>query len=660
MKKIYLFLSITILFCTTTFAQVTVTGSAGANGTYATLTDASAVTGAFAAINAAGTQAGNTIIITIDASIVEPGLTALLSGDWVSLTIKPGAPATVISGLFDNGPLVKIKSSNVIIDGSFNGTASRDLTISNTSTANSYVLQIGSTGIVPVTNTTVKNCIVINGTTVQGFAIVVSDETGLGTPGYFNDITLTNNSIQKTSWGIYCNAVAVSGNGNGLTITANNLDNTGINEIKSIGIYTAGVDGCTISGNVIGNFDLITPGTHCGIWLNTGTANAVIEKNIIHDIGYIGGVGFGGKGIMISTGLANANVTVKNNMIYGITGDGDSYTIYGAEFDPVGIHAYGTGQGGIHIYYNSIYLSGATLNFSTDAHSIGIALDDNTAASVKNNIVLNELGILTQGVGAVGIAAETSASQFTALDHNNYYCNVPAGANLVGKIGITDYPTLSAWQTATGLEANSLNVEPNFVSATDLHLVATNNCSFDGAGTPIAGITTDYDGQTRDVNTPDMGADEFTATYSVTLAGITGSAVCENKNVSPAGTTYASGICDLIARVQPSGGSAVTGKLNVCVTLDAATQYFNGEPYVQRHHDIEPAVNPAAATAAITLYYTDQEFIDYNANNIVWPDLPTGALGNADPNKANVRVTQFHGVATTSPSSPGNYPTPVY
>ncbi|MBK8497045.1 MAG: hypothetical protein IPL50_20105 [Chitinophagaceae bacterium] len=216
MKKIYLFLYITILFCTTTFAQVTVTGSAGANGTYATLTDASAVTGAFAAINAAGTQAGNTILITIDASIVEPGLTALLSGDWVSLTIKPGAPATVISGLFDNGPLVKIKSSNVIIDGSFNGTASRDLTISNTSTANSYVLQIGSTGIVPVTNTTVKNCIVINGTTVQGFAIVVSDETGLGTPGYFNDIAFTNNSIQKTSWGIYCNAVAVIGNGNGL------------------------------------------------------------------------------------------------------------------------------------------------------------------------------------------------------------------------------------------------------------------------------------------------------------------------------------------------------------------------------------------------------------------------------------------------------------
>ncbi|MFZ1371137.1 MAG: T9SS type A sorting domain-containing protein, partial [Ferruginibacter sp.] len=273
-----------------------------------------------------------------------------------------------------------------------------------------------------------------------------------------------------------------------------------------------------------------------------------------------------------------------------------------------------------------------------------------------NNIILNELGIVTQGVGAVGIAAQTSASQFSALDHNNYYCNVPLGANLVGKIGLIDYPSLAAWQTATGKEANSLNVEPNFVSATDLHLAATNNCSFDGAGTPVAGITTDYDDQPRDVNTPDMGADEFTATYSVTLAGITGSAVCENKIVSPAGTTFASGICDLIARVEPSGGSAVTGKINVCVTLDAATQYFNGEPYVQRHHDIEPAVSPAAATATITLYYTDQDFIDYNTNNIVWPDLPTGALGNADPNRANVRVTQFHGAATTSPSSPGNYP----
>jgi len=48
----------------------------------------------------------------------------------------------------------------------------------------------------------------------------------------------------------------------------------------------------------------------------------------------------------------------------------------------------------------------------------------------------------------------------------------------------------------------------------------------------------------------------------------------------------------------------------------------------------------------------------YNTtNSVVWPRLPTVANGgNADPNRANLKVTQFHGAATTSPSSPGNYP----
>ena len=37
------------------------------------------------------------------------------------------------------------------------------------------------------------------------------------------------------------------------------------------------------------------------------------------------------------------------------------------------------------------------------------------------------------------------------------------------------------------------------------------------------------------------------------------------------------------------------------------------------------------------------EFINYNNPNPVWPKFPTSALGNADPDRANVRITQFHG-----------------
>jgi hypothetical protein len=141
------------------------------------------------------------------------------------------------------------------------------------------------------------------------------------------------------------------------------------------------------------------------------------------------------------------------------------------------------------------------------------------------------------------------------------------------------------------------------------------------------------------------------------LAGVSGSAVCEDRTVSATGTTYTSNPCDLIARILPSGGAPVAGKVNVCVTLDATQQTFNGEPYVQRHFDIEPTTsNQTTTSATITLYFTNAEFLLYNSTNPAWPPLPTSVLGNADPNRVNLKITQFHGAASTSPSSPGNYP----
>ena len=80
---------------------------------------------------------------------------------------------------------------------------------------------------------------------------------------------------------------------------------------------------------------------------------------------------------------------------------------------------------------------------------------------------------------------------------------------------------------------------------------------------------------------------------------------------------------------------------------------------MQRHYDLEPAItNETTTSATVTLYFTDADFVNYNTiNPVVWPRLPTAANGgNTDPNRANVKITQFHGVASTSPSKPGFYP----
>jgi len=133
--------------------------------------------------------------------------------------------------------------------------------------------------------------------------------------------------------------------------------------------------------------------------------------------------------------------------------------------------------------------------------------------------------------------------------------------------------------------------------------------------------------------------------------------VCANKTVVSTGTIYTDASCNLIAKVLPSGASPVSGTINACVTIDPGPVLtFNAQPYVQRHYDIEPATaNTTTTSATITLYFTDAEFVAFNAARIGFPALPTAVLGNADPNIANVRVSQFHGTPTTTPSSPGNY-----
>jgi hypothetical protein len=108
--------------------------------------------------------------------------------------------------------------------------------------------------------------------------------------------------------------------------------------------------------------------------------------------------------------------------------------------------------------------------------------------------------------------------------------------------------------------------------------------------------------------------------------------------------------CGFIATIQPSGASPVSGSITTRTTVDATVQSYAGKPYLQRHYDIEPFNNPATSTGTITLYFTQQDFNNYNAANaIADPDLPTGVADVAG--KANLLITQYHGTGT----APGNY-----
>jgi hypothetical protein len=498
-----------ILLCSfTAGAQVSVTATVGTTGptTYTTLKLA------FDAINA-GTHRG-VITVSLTGNTTETASATLNSSgtgssSYTGITIKPATGVTsTVSGTI-TGPIVSIFGSNVTIDGSNNGTTTRNLTISNLDTSKLAAVAILSAGAVPTTNVTVKNATISKA--VAGIIMTYSTNVGFG--GIFNNITIQNNSIQQCLYGVFAvDTVGLAGMGTGLNITGNDLTATGAAAITDIGLYVQGFDGAVISGNTIGNFQSTEDGDDTGIWIASGSKNTVVEKNKITNLTHTGGQGYGGHGITISTGVTAANTRVSNNMIAGIGGDGWDYTSQFAADNPIGIYVFGT-QTGINIHFNSINMTGNTLN-QTRAVSSGIYVSTGTTATISNNIIVNNLGLSgATGYGSVGIFAVTGVSQLAGNNYNDYVVNpTGSGVKYIGQIAATGSGTLAAWQTATGANANSKNVVPVFTSATDLHLVVASNSGLDNLGTPVAGITTDIDGDTRSTTTPDLGADEFTAT----------------------------------------------------------------------------------------------------------------------------------------------------
>lgn len=154
---------------------------------------------------------------------------------------------------------------------------------------------------------------------------------------------------------------------------------------------------------------------------------------------------------------------------------------------------YYSNSGHHNIYYNSIRLNGTS--------SVGFYLTgaQSTAIRLVNNII-------QVGSSSMSMEIINTNTPFSALDYNAYY--FPNGS--MGKYkSTTVHSSLSAWQTATSMEANSLNTNPNFVSTTDLHI---NSSALAQQGTfalTTPSVTIDIDGQTRSVTTPDIGADEF-------------------------------------------------------------------------------------------------------------------------------------------------------
>jgi len=180
------------------------------------------------------------------------------------------------------------------------------------------------------------------------------------------------------------------------------------------------------------------------------------------------------------TGFGNTNnrSLIANNMITTINGNGSKKGIYLSS------------SNNIDIIYNSV-----NIPFGEVIHSKALYINNSDNISIVNNN-LYSIGHVLYVNNVNGI---------DECDYNNYYTDTTNVEFIYwGATNLTDLASLQAYSPTKNI--NSLSVETYFHSVSDLH---SYQIDIYNAGTPITGITTDIDGDTRSTTNPSIGADEF-------------------------------------------------------------------------------------------------------------------------------------------------------
>jgi subtilisin-like proprotein convertase family protein len=425
-----------------------------------------------------------------------------------TITIKPASGVTAtITGASTNS-IIKLNGADFItIDGSNNGTSSRDLTITNSAAGN--LIWVGTDASTGATNNTLKNLILVGPGNFSGQGIMVGSGTTSGSAAE-NGRANSNNTIQNCSVKGVQNAVFTSGDATTLDqnwlITQNEFGSSSSSEKLSFrGVLVQNAQNATISSNTIFGVSssTSTSSTMSGILLSGVINGATVTRNLIRDIKQNNTVGWGANGVFLNSSSTSADVILSNNVITDVAGTG--YSSATSSDNGYGIMV--NSGGGYKIYHNTVAMNTSQLNNGLPA-SINISSSITTAGSldIRNNIFSN-----TQTVGTNRYAIYSAAANtvFSNINNNVYWTG---GPNL-GYIG-SNRSDLAAIVTGFGGNTLSKSISPSFVSSSDLHLSngSGENWAFESAGTSISTVATDFDGDTRNSTRPDIGADEFSAT----------------------------------------------------------------------------------------------------------------------------------------------------
>ena len=339
----------------------------------------------------------------------------------------------------------------------------------------------------------VENCILISDGYLKGSSgILFFPVTSVSEIPDSN--LIENNFVKKAGAGIYVGGKDQNNRAFGNIIRGNKVGSE-VDSLISWGIQDQNTQNSIIENNIVQNINRQFNIGYYAPGINTAySSGTTIRNNVVHKVSSSNV--WGSAGILVSgeSWAMGNNNAVYNNMIYDIqcTSTNSSSRLTGIQI---------FNQNNPKIYYNSVYLSGTGTN---PLGSAAVYIYTNvTNADIRNNILVSTRDESPYCASAIfDYTAANLASNYNDLyyEPNQYNCLVRAGG---------DYLTLIDWQ-ATGKDLNSISEMPHFVALEDLHIDGNFETLLDRGATPIVGIETDFDGDTRNAITPDIGADEFT------------------------------------------------------------------------------------------------------------------------------------------------------
>jgi|GEM_PF-1292319 len=651
-----------------TVNQLGGTYTVGTGGNYATIKDA------VAAYNTAACLTGAVVFSLTDASYGSETFPITINNRadasaTNTLTIRPASGNTVTLSGSNSTAIFNLNGADyVTLDGSNNGSDSRDWSITNTYSSGGAVVSVTSatgTGN-DAHNVTISNLNLTAGTNTASAYGIFSTVSGNNVTT--NYLTIQNNNIQKAYYGVYITGSGGSSNPHTNLLISRNSIGSDIpgNYVIYYGIYLYGATNPVVSHNRI--FNMIQSGArnNAGINMDYVTGGS-IDANSIENVHSTSTSGYGAYGINFG-GSSSNGITISNNMISGIMTA--NYSSSSTTYNAFGIRLYGNSN--IKIYHNSINMFGDVTSGSSMGMSANICLYyySTTDLDIQNNILVNTQNFGTNGSSAYNIYSDVANSSFATLNNNLYFGTTGTSTTwMVAKTSTSTYNTLADWQTATSLDANSFSVAPTFTGNNDLHLVPLPNAAIDNRGTDV-GIAADFDGDARSATKPDVGADEFDAPLvsDVSLSGMVepGNSGCysttENvkvtiKNNMPADLDMS--VTPVTITVTEAGGytSTITvnsGVLPALGTLDvnmpdpidmsaAGTYTFNGsasalDDAVVSNDAMQPVAYTSTTPSVGTLSSSPESFCitggtptltlsDAAGGNIQWQESTTSDSG---------------------------------